>query len=149
MSFIRRMYIKAKNGIEYGPYYVLVESVRVGKRVTQRIIAYVGSWPGKPSTEPRRPIRHRHARRGHRYIGKERRRVMKNRFAGNKAAIKKHKDLSTCERCGKRLDTRNRVLHHRRRVSEGGANEPKNIRVLCSDCHNEIHARERHRQRKV
>lgn len=41
-----------------------------------------------------------------------------------------------CETCG---STETLVIHHIKPVSEGGSNENKNLKVLCSNCHDLIH----------
>jgi hypothetical protein len=53
---------------------------------------------------------------------------------------------STCELCGwnrgrwTREDPRILELHHISEHAEGGANVPENLLVLCSRCHDDIHA---------
>jgi 5-methylcytosine-specific restriction endonuclease McrA len=37
-----------------------------------------------------------------------------------------------CERCG---CTSNLQVDHRRRLRDGGTNDPSNLQVLCTDCH--------------
>ena len=53
---------------------------------------------------------------------------------------------STCELCGwsrkmwTKSDPRILELHHILEHAEGGPNVPKNLLVLCSRCHDDIHA---------
>lgn len=56
------------------------------------------------------------------------------------------RDENRCRLCGwsmekwSKKDPRILELHHLRRHAEGGHNEPENLIVICSRCHDEVHA---------
>lgn len=52
------------------------------------------------------------------------------------AAVKDRSE-GICERCKSR---RAAHAHHRKLRSQGGEDTPENLRHLCTDCHNHVHA---------
>jgi hypothetical protein len=44
-----------------------------------------------------------------------------------------------CEGCGKELELSEAKGHHVDRHADGGRTVPGNMKVLCEDCHEEIH----------
>lgn len=54
-----------------------------------------------------------------------------------------YRDRSKCKRCGKSLSFRDKhgfEVHHLRRREYGGTNNPRNLILLCQECHKQFTA---------
>ena len=50
------------------------------------------------------------------------------------------KDHPICEHCGGTAT----LVHHRKRIRDGGTNDYSNLIALCASCHGKYHAHEGH-----
>jgi 5-methylcytosine-specific restriction endonuclease McrA len=48
------------------------------------------------------------------------------------------RDRWQCQFCGKRSSLE---VHHQRSRAQGGRDQPENLISLCSDCHQQLHAK--------
>ena len=55
------------------------------------------------------------------------------------------REVGGCEICGKQIKL---VVHHLNRKTLGGKDFPRNLQIICSDCHKQVHYNEPGMRRK-